>query len=109
MVYYTVVMENFNDKSRNPHTTGKMCDTLDSARRFACRELVNGGHPRNYLAGIYRIAEELAWTDVPPKKNRVGEVHRWADGKFMYYHEHPVKYRKAWVNPRTGKIGKGMW
>lgn len=109
MVHYTVVMENLNDMSRNPHTTKKICDTLDSARKLACWYLVNGDQPRNYVAGIYKIEMSLPWTVVPPKKNRVGEVHRWVGGRFMYYHEHPVKYRKAWVDWKTGKIGKGMY
>ena len=109
MAYYTVVFEDFN-KTDRAYPSLKLFKGLDTARKFACKELISGMHGKNSLAGIYKVDNaRTPWTEVPPKKFRVGEVHRWTGGKFMYYHERPVKYRKAWVDWETGKIGKGMW
>lgn len=105
---YTVVFEDFNNAKKKEPSRQLFYD-LDSARGYCCRELNHGGIPKNMLAAIYTVDLGMPMSAVPPKKNRVGEVHRWVNAKFMYYHEHPVKYRKAWVDPWTGKIGKGMY
>ena len=105
---YTVVFEDGNNKKK-VEPSRKLFYNLDSARSYCCKELNHGGWSAYIVAVIYIVDMSMPWTAVPPKKNRVGEVHRWVGGKFMYYHEHPVKYRKAWVDPWTGKIGKGMY